>query len=103
MSRAMEEQQRMQSNDLTAEYEMTLYELEKSAKLLGLYQRQLKSLRQARTLLTEAFSNSTGSFEEILELNQDILMLKTQQIESVKNGFQAEARIQYLASKNQKK
>lgn len=103
MSRAMEEQRRMQSNDLNAEYEMTLYELEKSGKLLGLYQRQLKSLRQARTLLTEAFSNSTGSFEEILDLNQDILVLKTQQIESVKNGFQAEARIQYLVSKNQKK
>lgn len=99
MSRALEEQRQMQSNELVSEYEMILYELEKSQKLLDLFQRQLKSFRQARTLLSSAFGNSTGSFQEILELNQDILMLRTQQIEAVKKGFQAEARIQYLVSK----
>lgn len=89
-------------NDLQSDYERTIYELKKAEKLLQLYERQIKSSGQANKLLVSAFANDTGDFEEILSLNQDILMLNTQKITALKEGFTAQARMEYLSFKTEK-
>jgi len=83
-------------NQLLSEFEQTIYDLNKADKLLKLYKRQIESSNQANRLLVSAFSNNDGDFEEVLQMNQDILMLKTQQIEALKTGFTAQAKMDYL-------
>ena len=103
MAEGMEQEQIMQKNELRTEYEMTLYEISKAGKLLDLYEKQIQSSRQANELLVSAFSNATGGFEEVLQMNQDILLLKTQQLQAVKNGVTAQAKMDYLFSKTEQK
>ncbi len=88
-------------NQLLSEFEQTIYDLNKADKLLKLYERQIESSNQANRLLVSAFSNNDGDFEEVLQMNQDILMLKTQQIEALKTGFTAQAKMDYLSAKTE--
>jgi outer membrane protein TolC len=83
-------------NELKSMLAMTVYEYHKSEKLIRLYNKQLLSSGQANKLYISAFSNATGDFEEVLRMNQDILLLKTQRIEAIKNGFIAGAKLDYL-------
>ncbi|MCM4158496.1 TolC family protein [Antarcticibacterium flavum] len=101
MARAMEQEQQMQKNQLRSEYEMTLFELKRAQRLIQLYDRQIESSRQANKLLVSGFSNNTEDFEEVLRMNQDILMLKTQQLQALKNGLTALAKMEYLFSKTE--
>lgn len=98
MARSAELQQGAQINELQYEYETTLYELQKAEKLISLYTRQVTSSDQANKLLISGFSSSITDFEEVLQMNQDILLYRTQAIEALKNGLIAEARLEYLLS-----
>lgn len=102
MVNSMEQEQEAQKNELQSAYELTLYNLKKSEQLITLYQKQLVSSGQASKLLISGFSNSIIDFEEVLQMNQDILMLQTQEVEAIKNGFTAKAKLDYLISKSEK-
>lgn len=101
MVSSMEQEQEAQKNELQIAYEMTIYNLKKAAQLIALYEKQLISSGQANKLLVSGFSNATIDFEEVLQMNQDILMLQTQKVEAIKNGFTAEAKLEYLISKTE--
>lgn len=96
MSESVVHQKEAQKNELQTMYEMTLYEVKKAKKLISLYDRQLKSSDQANKLLISGFSNAITDFEEVLQMNQDILGLETQQVEALKDGFIASAKLDYL-------
>lgn len=98
MARSAELQQEAQVNELQYEYEATIYELQKAEKLIALYKRQITSSDQANKLLISGFSSSITDFEEVLQMNQDILLYQTQAVEALKNGFMAEAQLEYLLS-----
>jgi len=102
MASSMEQQQEAQKNELQSAYELTLYDLKKAEQLIALYEKQLVSSGQASKLLISGFSNSIIDFEEVLQMNQDILMLQTQEVEAIKNGFTAKAKLEYLISKSEK-
>ena len=99
MESSMEQEQEAQKNELQSAYEMTLYDLKKAEQLMALYEKQLVSSGQASKLLISGFSNSIIDFEEVLQMNQDILMLQTQKVEAIKDGFTAKAKLDYLISK----
>ncbi len=99
MAVSMENEMQDVKNELVSTLEMTLYELKKSKRLIELYNKQLQSSSQANKLYISSFSNATGDFEEVLRINQDILMLQTQKIEAIKDGFTAKAKLDYLISK----
>jgi len=102
MASSMEQEQEAQKNELQSAYELTIYDLKKAEQLIALYQKQLVSSGQASKLLISGFSNSIIDFEEVLQMNQDILMLQTQEVEAIKNGFTAKAKLDYLISKSEK-
>lgn len=102
MVSSMEQEQEAQKNELQIAYEMAVYNVKKAAQLIDLYEKQLISSGQANKLLVSGFSNATIDFEEVLQMNQDILMLQTQKVEAIKNGFTAEAKLEYLISKTGK-
>jgi len=97
---SVENEMQQVKNELQSTLEMTLYELRKSEKLVELYNKQLQSSTQANKLYISAFSNATGNFEEVLRMNQDILLLQTQKIEALKDGFIAKAKLDYLMIQN---
>ncbi len=99
MSVSIENEMQDVKNALLSTLEMTLYELRKSNRLIELYNKQLKSSDQANKLYISSFSNATGDFEEVLRMNQDILLLQTQKIEALKDGFIANAKLDYLIIK----
>ncbi|MBE0423579.1 MAG: TolC family protein [Lutibacter sp.] len=101
MVSSMKQEQEAQKNELQSAYEMSLYNLKKSEQLIDLYEKQLISSGQANKLLISGFSNAKIDFEEVLQMNQDILMLQTQKVEAIKNGFTAEAKLEYLISKTE--
>ncbi len=101
MVSSLEQEQEAQKNELQSAYELTIYELRKAEQLIALYKKQLLSSVQANKLLISGFSNATIDFEEVLQMNQDILMLQTQKVEAIKNGFTAEAKLEYLISKTE--
>lgn len=94
----VEARQTAQKNNLQSSYEMTLYELNQAEKLLNLYESQLERIDQATRLYVSGFANNTANFEEILTMNQQKILFQTQQLEALKNGFIAQAQLEYLLS-----
>ncbi|CAN5392715.1 hypothetical protein BH23BAC2_BH23BAC2_18680 [soil metagenome] len=99
MAESILEQQEAQRNELQNDYETALYELNRAKKLLDLFDRQIESSGQANKLLISGYSNSITDFDEVLQMNQDVLIYRTQRIEELKNGLIAEAKLKYLLSK----
>lgn len=99
MGESIVEQQEAQRNELQNEYEAAIYELNSARKLLDLYNRQIESSGQANKLLISGYSNSITDFDEVLQMNQDVLMYQTQRIEALKNGLIASAKLEYLLQK----
>lgn len=95
-------QQENQMNSLINGYQSALYELNKAKKQINLYDRQIKNSRQATQLLVSGFSNDLNDFDEILQMNQDVLMYRVQKIEAIKNALLAEAQLEYLLSNSEK-
>ncbi|MFO8147761.1 MAG: TolC family protein [Gillisia sp.] len=102
MAESAEQDQRVQKNELQNDFEMAVYEINRAKKLLALYEKQLKSSGQANKLLISGFSNALIDFEEVLQMNQDVLLYQTQKIEAIKTGFVAESKLEYLISKTEK-
>ncbi|PTB96627.1 TolC family protein [Marivirga lumbricoides] len=101
MEESLIHQQESQMNSLVNEYQSALYELNKAKKQVALYDRQIKSAAQANKLLVSGFSNDLTDFDEVLQMNQDVLMYKTQKIEAIKNALIAKANLEYLLSKSE--
>lgn len=97
----VEARQTAQRNNLQSNYEMTLYELNQAEKLLKLYESQLQRIDQATRLYVSGFANATADFEEVLRMNQQKILIQTQQLEALKNGFVAQAQLEYLRSKTE--
>lgn len=87
-------------NDLKSEYEMTIYNFKKANRLIELYDKQMASSGQANKLLISGFSNAESDFEEVLQMNQDILMFQTQQLVARTQAYKAAAKLQFLLFKN---
>lgn len=94
----VEAQQQAKKNNLQSSYEMTLYELHQADKLMDLYENQLERIDQATKLYVSGFANNRANFEEILTMNQQKILIQTQQLEALKNGFIAQAQLEYLLS-----
>lgn len=60
MTTAMEQEGQRQQNELRSQFEMAQFELKRSETLIDLYNRQIESSEQARSLLVSAFSTATG-------------------------------------------
>lgn len=88
------------SNSLQTRFSNAQYELLKSTELLNLYEIQIKTTQQAIALLIASYSNSNSDFVEILRLHQDLLLYKKMTATEIKNQFTAQAKLDYLLSKN---
>ena len=100
MRTAVENNRQAVENQLQSEFEMIKFQLKKAKKLMALYDRQLENSGQANKLLISGFSNSTTDFEEVLTMNQDILMLRIQKVQTLADAYKAAAQLDYLTFKS---
>ncbi len=87
-------------NQFKSEIEMARYTLNKSQRLIALYDRQIEASGQANKLLISGFSNAKSDFEEVLQMNQDILLFEKQKIAAEVSAFKAKSKLQFLLYKN---
>ncbi len=100
MQEASLQQKEAVVNEMKSDYEMAVYTLKKSKRLLELYDNQIKSSGQANKLLVSGFSNANSDFEEVLQMNQDVLMFKIQKISAEVAAFKAASKIEFLQFKD---
>lgn len=96
MGVAMEYEKEMQQNEIISAFEKTLFQFKKSKRLLQLYNEQIERSNQVNSLLISALSTATGEFEDVLQNNQDVLIFQIQKIEALREGFIAQAQLEYL-------
>lgn len=100
MAEASKQQKEAVINEMKSEAEMETFRLQKSQRLIELYERQINSSAQANKLLISGFSNANSDFEEVLQMNQDILMFQIEKVSAVTETFKAASRLQFLLYKN---
>ncbi len=61
------------ANTLTSRYEMARFEIQQQRRLLALYEQQEQTSRQALNLLLSAYGNSGKEFEDVLNMQQQLL------------------------------
>ena len=88
-------------NNLISTFSNAQYDVSKSKNMIALFETQIKSTKQAVSLLITSYSNSNSDFDEILRMNQDLLMYKKAMATETKNLFTAQSKIEYLLSKTE--
>jgi outer membrane protein TolC len=96
---ATEAKQEAVKNNLASSFSSAKFDVEKSKNLITLFETQIKSTKQAVSLLVTSYSNSGSDFVEILRMNQDLLMYQKAMATELKNQFIAQAKLEYLLSK----
>jgi len=98
---AIESKKEAVKNNLTASFGGAQYEISKAKNMLTLFENQIKSTKQAVSLLMTSYSNSGSDFDEILRMNQDLLMYEKAMATETKNLFTAQSKLEYLLSKTE--
>ncbi len=100
MAKASEQQKQAIENELKSEFSLAKYQLKKAEKLLSLYSSQIEKSNQANELLISGFSNANSDFQEVLQMNSDILMFKIQYVSALAQAYKAAAKLEYLQYQN---
>ncbi|MBK5279259.1 MAG: TolC family protein, partial [Bacteroidia bacterium] len=98
MQTSFTELQKEVENNLIAEYEMSIFEVESNRKQLTLYHKQVERTKQIVNLLLSAYSNDESDFEEILTVQQMLLKYQMMEVTAIKEYHLAIAKLDYLVA-----
>lgn len=88
------------SNQLVSDYEAAWFNVRKQEKLLSLYDQQIQTTQQSLELLLTMYSNSGEEFEEVLNMQKELLKFQKMQVKALAQHQIAIAKINYLTSKS---
>ena len=91
-------QKEQYENELTTNYEMTLFETQQQAQLLDLYEAQIQESEQALNLLFSGYGNSGKDFEEVLQMQQQLLKYEKMKATAKTQYLVALAKLIYLTA-----
>lgn len=100
MQEAYRDMRQEMANNLGSAYEMVWFEMEKQRQNLDLYREQIDETSQALNLLFTSYSNNGNDFEEVLRMQQQLLKYQMIQATSLSEYKIAEAKLNYITSKN---
>ena len=100
MQSSLQEMKVDMSNELSATYELSYFELSKAIEEYKLFASQMEKTNQASDLLMASYSNSGKDFEEVLRMQQMLYKYKINTSSAIKNYFIAKAKLDYLTAKN---
>ncbi|MEX1261893.1 MAG: TolC family protein [Balneolaceae bacterium] len=97
---ALEFDRQQTENRLTTEVERILEEVRKSERTIRLLEEELvPRAQQAFTLLSEAYSVGNARFDELLQIQRELLDLKIERVEAVAGQNRAVVRLESLMGK----
>jgi outer membrane protein TolC len=100
MQQSFVERKTETENLLNTEYEMAIFERNKSEQELNLLDRQAAQTQQVIDLLLTGYGNSGADFEEVLRMQQMLLKYEMDKVSALKDYCIAEAKLIYLVAKN---
>ncbi len=100
MQSSLEDMKLDMSNELSATYQLSYFELSQAIKEYKLFSSQMEKTDQASDLLMATYSNSGKDFEEVLKMQQMLYKYKISTASAIKNYFIAKAKLDYLTAKN---
>lgn len=100
MQEAYRDMRQEMVNNLGSAYEMVWFEMEKQRQNLDLYREQIDETGQALNLLFTSYSNNGNDFEEVLRMQQQLLKYQMMKATSLSEYKIAEAKLNYITSKN---
>jgi outer membrane protein TolC len=87
------------SNRLISYYDMTWFEIQKQFELVQLYKEQIQKSEQSLNLLYTAYGNSGMDFEEVLQMQQQILKYQKMKASALTEYHIALAELDYITAK----
>ncbi|MEX2457158.1 MAG: TolC family protein, partial [Balneolaceae bacterium] len=97
---ALEFDRQQTENRLTTEVERILEEVRKSERTIRLLEEELvPRAQQAFTLLSEAYSVGNARFDELLQIQRELLDLEIERVEAVAGQNRAVVRLESLMGK----
>lgn len=87
------------ANMLISEYETALFMAQQQYKLLELYGNQIKTIQQSLNLLLTSYSNSGKEFDEVLQMQLQLLKYRKMRVSSLVQYQISMEKINYLTSK----
>ncbi len=88
------------SNMLISSYEMAYFDIQRQAELISLYKQQIAESEQILNLLFKSYANSGKDFEEVLNIQQQLLIYHKMKITALTAHEIAIAKLDYITSKN---
>lgn len=88
------------NNTLTSSYEISLFEVQRQAELIALYDIQITESEQVLNLLFKDYGNSGKDFEEVLRTQKQLLAYDKLKITALAAHKVALAKLDYITSKN---
>jgi len=98
MQTSYAQMQQQLENNLISEYEKATFEALRVNQQVALYQKQVAQTKQIVTLLTSAVSNDEADFEEILEVQRQLLRYEMLEVTAKKEYAIALAKLSFLTS-----
>ena len=95
-------QQEQLYQELEASLQEVIFDAEKMLEQLSLYEEQVENSQQILSLLLTGYSNSTSTFENILQVGQDLLGYRLKMAEARARYLTQLARITYLTGNSLK-
>ncbi|MDA3943468.1 MAG: TolC family protein [Bacteroidetes bacterium] len=86
-------------NSLSANYEMTWFQIEQQKQLLELYEQQIQTSQQSLNLLFTSYGNSGKEFEEVLRMQQQLLKYEKMKATAETQYQTALAKLNYITAK----
>lgn len=87
-------------NQILAEVEAAVFEVQEAKAMLELYERQVESSKQVLNLLLSSYRNAASDFEEVLRVRQELLKYQLAVAGAEADLMTALARIDYLSGKS---
>lgn len=87
-------------NALSSEYEVVVFEMEKSRKMLQLFRRQIENTNRILNLQLSSYRSAGAGFEEVLRIRQELLRYQLEIAGAEKEYFTAVARKNYITGKS---
>ncbi len=88
------------NNTLISSYEIALFEVQRQAELIALYDIQITESEQVLNLLFKDYGNSGKDFEEVLRTQKQLLTYDKLKITALASHKIALAKLDYITSKN---
>jgi outer membrane protein, heavy metal efflux system len=87
-------------NDLHTTYERAMFDVERSRRMVRLYEEQVSLVDRSLELLLTTYTNAGEDFEELLRMRQQLLSYRTLHLTALREHLSAAAELDYITARS---